>query len=182
MLQKYRSRYDIIADVLTRCVGEGVNMTQLYYSSSVSYGRLKRLLNEMNEAGLIMVLDGRYSCTTKGARFLALYSEMGMILGNQKTRPQADRSLLNRAREYSLRLKDVDKASGKLLLQGRSRSVLDATAYYVIANSEGRKVTLSDASRVFNVSVNAIGRTKKLLESEFSEPARQNEKADKPPE
>jgi predicted transcriptional regulator len=166
-LARYRSRYDIIADVLTMCVGEGSSLTKLYYSASVSYKRLKQLLENMVQSGLLMVIDNKYQCTSKGTRFLALHSEIGMLLGDKKSKDETDDALLNRAREYSLKIKEFDRSTGSLLLQGRGRAVLDAVAYYILANSEGRRVTLNDASRVFGVSINSISRTKKLIESEL---------------
>ena len=74
----YRSRFDIIADILHVVKGDdGAKKTQIMYGANLSYKVLKRYLAEVLEACLIKFEKGRrcYVLTTKGREFLERYHE-----------------------------------------------------------------------------------------------------------
>lgn len=75
-LGSYRSRLDIIADIL-HVVSQSAKKTQIMYQANLSYKVLTRYLREVSEASLVDFECGRqcYVLTTKGRAFLEAYRE-----------------------------------------------------------------------------------------------------------
>jgi len=77
-LGSYRSRFDIIADILRVVKGnDGARKTQIMYGANLSYKVLMRYLGEVLEACLVRFERGRgcYVLTGKGREFLEHYRE-----------------------------------------------------------------------------------------------------------
>jgi len=74
---KYRSRLEIIADVL--CVvndNDGARKTRIMYQANLSYKLLTQYLNDVVEAGLVtFATDDCYMLTQKGKEFLTKFGE-----------------------------------------------------------------------------------------------------------
>lgn len=74
----YRSRFDIIADILHVVKGDaGAKKTRIMYGANLSYSILTRYLTEVLEACLIRFERSRrcYVLTAKGREFLEHYHE-----------------------------------------------------------------------------------------------------------
>lgn len=74
----YRSRFDIIADILRVVKGDnGAKKTQIMYGANLSYKVLTRYLSEVLEACLIKFERNKhcYVLTDKGREFLEHYRE-----------------------------------------------------------------------------------------------------------
>jgi predicted transcriptional regulator len=164
-LKKYRTRFDIMADILTSAMKGRVRFGELFYSSSASYSRVRTLTTLMKASGLLQESDGTFSTTIRGQRFLSLYAELSSLAGQPVLKRSVNGRILTEAKEWVYRLKQMDKNMGTLLLQGRSRTVLDAAAYYIVSKRSGQEVTLYDVSRLFQVSVNAISQARKTIEN-----------------
>jgi predicted transcriptional regulator len=76
-LGSYRSRFDIIADILHVVKDDGAKKTQIMYGANLSYTVLTRYLREVLEACLIKFEMNRrcYVLTDKGREFLEHYRE-----------------------------------------------------------------------------------------------------------
>jgi predicted transcriptional regulator len=72
----YRSRYDIIANILHAASGKP-KKTQIMYQANLSFKVLKRYLGEVIEASLVLFDNSsqRYMLTLKGAQYLDVYKE-----------------------------------------------------------------------------------------------------------
>jgi predicted transcriptional regulator len=75
-LVSYRSRLDIIADIL-HVASQNVKKTQIMYQANLSYKVLKRYLTQVIEASLISFEDEKqcYMVTDKGREFLEVYKK-----------------------------------------------------------------------------------------------------------
>jgi predicted transcriptional regulator len=72
---KYRSRLQIIADVLS-VVSGGAKKTRIMYQANLSYKLLTRYLGDVLEAGLVRGgNDDCYELTQKGREFLARFDD-----------------------------------------------------------------------------------------------------------
>ena len=73
---KYRSRLQIVADVLSVTAG-GAKKVQIMFKANLSYELLVRYLAEVLDAGLVSFEGsvGRYRLTRKGEDFLKRYDE-----------------------------------------------------------------------------------------------------------
>ena len=72
----YRSRLDIIADVL-KAAKNGAKKTWIMYKSNLSYELLNKYLGEIISAELIVFKDEaqKFFITRKGLKFLEMYNE-----------------------------------------------------------------------------------------------------------
>lgn len=72
----YRSRLDIIADILD-VANRSAKKTQIMYQANLSYKVLQKYLSEMSEATLLEYRDVNqsYCITCKGTKFLQTYRE-----------------------------------------------------------------------------------------------------------
>jgi len=75
-LGSYRSRLDIIADIL-HVAKDGAKKTQIMYQANLSYKLLKKYLADVIEACLVRFekKEGYYIITSKGMNFLEVYKE-----------------------------------------------------------------------------------------------------------
>jgi len=76
-LSSYRSRLDIIADILRVVSKEGAKKTQIMYQANLSYKLLNKYLAEVAEAGLVRLQreERIYVITSKGIEFLEKYKK-----------------------------------------------------------------------------------------------------------
>jgi len=74
LLGSYRSRLDIIADIL-RAVSQNAKKTQIMYQAKLSYKILTKYLYEVSRASLIIFVEEKqcYQLTDKGQKFLETY-------------------------------------------------------------------------------------------------------------
>jgi len=74
-LGSYRSRLDIIADILHVVSKEGAKKTQIMYQANLSYKVLTKYLTEVMEACLVRLQREKrcYVLTSKGIEFLEKY-------------------------------------------------------------------------------------------------------------
>jgi len=72
----YRSRFDIIADVLN-VASERAKKTKIMYQANLSYKLLKKYLDEVRRSGLVLYCrkESCYVLTDKGKEFLQAYKE-----------------------------------------------------------------------------------------------------------
>ena len=72
----YRSRLDIIADIL-RVVSQNARKTQIMYQANLSFKVLTKYLTEVSEASLVNFEREKqcYMLTAKGRAFLEAYNE-----------------------------------------------------------------------------------------------------------
>ncbi len=75
-MASYRSRLDIIADILN-VIGEGSKKTQVMYGANLSYKLLTKYLNEVLEVGFVCFEKPKecYVVTVKGRAFLEEHKE-----------------------------------------------------------------------------------------------------------
>jgi len=78
---KYRNRTEIIASVLEATKGDGVSKTRIMFTAYLSYEQLNEYLKELLDKGLLTYnLHTRtYNITSKGTKFLELYSELEKV-------------------------------------------------------------------------------------------------------
>lgn len=76
----YRSRVDIIADILKVIKENGAKKTQIMYGANLSYNVLTRYLKMVLEASLIKLENSKryYILTDKGREFLERYREYSL--------------------------------------------------------------------------------------------------------
>ena len=79
---KYRSRTEIVSNILDAANGEGETKTKLMYKAYISYNQLKEYLTILIENNLIEYLDGTqtFKTTEKGLNFLKMHNELGELL------------------------------------------------------------------------------------------------------
>jgi len=86
---KYRSRTDIVTQILDAANGNGANKTRIMYKAYLSYAQLKEYLSILIANGLLEENQAEklYKTTEKGIKFMRVYSHMGELTGplqNQK--------------------------------------------------------------------------------------------------
>ena len=68
---KYRSRFDIIVDVLKAVSEKGLKKTNIMHRANLSYKLLTRYLKDVMDMDLVRVEDGNiYEITEKGSNLL----------------------------------------------------------------------------------------------------------------
>ena len=156
---------DIVNDILASALGGGAKLSTLLYGSSLSSGRLQRLLPLLMAAGLLTKDEGGYATSEKGKEYMKLYQQL-MALFSIGSGGSAilDPALLQRSSDLVDLVKKMDREKGFLRLEGRGRTALQAAAYYILANREAMPFTLYDASRLFGVSVTPVRNAKKLID------------------
>jgi predicted transcriptional regulator len=79
---KYRSRTEIVSNILDAANGGGATKTKIMYKAFLSYGQLKEYLSLLIENNLLEYLDGTqtYKTTEKGLNFLKMHNEIGELL------------------------------------------------------------------------------------------------------
>ena len=71
---KYRSRIDIVADVL-KTAATGAKRTRIMYIANLSHSLLKKYLADAIKVGFVAAVDGGFETTEKGHSFLEKYSQ-----------------------------------------------------------------------------------------------------------
>ena len=79
---KYRSRTEIVSNILDATNGGGANKTKIMYAAFLSYAQLKEYLSVLIENNLIEYLEGAhtYKTTEKGLNLLKIQNEMAEML------------------------------------------------------------------------------------------------------
>jgi len=75
---KYRSRTDIISQILDAANGGGATKSKIMNKSCLNYNKLKECLTVLTESGLLSY-DGQtvtFKTTEKGLRFLKTYNQI----------------------------------------------------------------------------------------------------------
>ena len=84
---KYRSRTEIVANILNAANGRATK-TKIMYVAFLSYAQLKEYLSVMIENNLIEYLDGthEFKTTEKGLNYLKMHNEIGELLQRTPTK------------------------------------------------------------------------------------------------
>ncbi len=79
---KYRSRTEIVCNILDATNGGGATKTKIMYKAFISYAQLKEYLSVLIENNLLEYRDGTqtYKTTEKGLNLLKMHNEMGELL------------------------------------------------------------------------------------------------------
>lgn len=79
---KYRSRTDIVAQILEAANG-GATKTKIMYKAYLSYAQLKEYLAVLTENELLehVPMEHVYKTTEKGIKFLRTFNQMGQLVG-----------------------------------------------------------------------------------------------------
>jgi predicted transcriptional regulator len=83
---KYRTKIDIISQILDAANGGGATRSKMAYQAFLNYDQLKKTLTALVENNLLLHDRNTqtFKTTEKGLRFLKLYNEIsGMIKGAQ---------------------------------------------------------------------------------------------------
>jgi predicted transcriptional regulator len=80
---KYRSRTDIVTQILDAASGNGANKTRIMYRAYLSYAQLREYLSILIANGLLEEnqTEKLYKATEKGIKFMRVYSHMGELTG-----------------------------------------------------------------------------------------------------
>ncbi len=75
---RYRSRTELISQILEAATGSGITKTRLMYKAFLSYQQLKEYLRILIENGLIEYDQPNqlYKTTDKGHKFLKIYNQL----------------------------------------------------------------------------------------------------------
>jgi predicted transcriptional regulator len=79
---KYRSRTEIVSNILDAANGGGATKTKIMYKAFLSYAQLREYLSVLIENSLLEYLEGnqKYKTTEKGLNLLKMHNEMGELL------------------------------------------------------------------------------------------------------
>jgi predicted transcriptional regulator len=79
---KYRSRTEIVGNILDAANGGGATKTKIMYSTFLSYVQLKEYLSVLIENNLLEYIDGthKFKTTEKGLIYLKMHNEIGELL------------------------------------------------------------------------------------------------------
>ncbi|MGH9980142.1 MAG: winged helix-turn-helix domain-containing protein [Nitrososphaeraceae archaeon] len=82
---RYRSRTEIVGNILDAANGREATKTKLMYKAFISYGQLKEYLTILVENNLIEYLDGTqtFKTTEKGLMYLKMHNAIGELLPNR---------------------------------------------------------------------------------------------------
>ena len=79
---KYRSRIDIMSQILEVANGGGLTKTKIMYKAFLSFVQLKEFLTVLTESDLLSY-DGKtqtFKTTEKGLRLLHTYNQLGEVM------------------------------------------------------------------------------------------------------
>ena len=84
---KYRSRTEIVSNILDAANGGGATKTKIMYKAFLSYAQLKEYLSVLTENNLIEYSNGTqtFKTTEKGFNYLKMYNEIGELLQQTTT-------------------------------------------------------------------------------------------------
>jgi predicted transcriptional regulator len=83
---RYRSRTEIISQILESANGGGVTKTKILYKASLSHDQLKEYLTVLTESNLLRY-DGdthTFKTTEKGLGFIQTYNEIDQLMNSQQ--------------------------------------------------------------------------------------------------
>ncbi len=83
---KYRSRIDIMSQILEVANGGGLTKTKIMYKAFLSFVQLKEFLTVLTESDLLSY-DGKtqtFKTTEKGLRLLHTYNQLGEVMKVEK--------------------------------------------------------------------------------------------------
>jgi predicted transcriptional regulator len=84
---KYRSKTEIVGNILDAANGGGATKTKIMYKAFLSYAQLKEYLSVLTENNLLEYLDGTqtFKTTEKGLNYLKTHNQMGELLQQTTT-------------------------------------------------------------------------------------------------
>jgi len=84
---KYRSRTEIVCNILDATNGGGATKTKIMYKAFLSYTQLKEYLSVLTENNLIEYSNGTqtFKTTEKGLNYLKMHNEIGELLQQTTT-------------------------------------------------------------------------------------------------
>jgi predicted transcriptional regulator len=84
---KYRSRTEIVCNILDATNGGGATKTKIMYKAFLSYAQLKEYLSVLTENNLLEYSNGTqtFKTTEKGFNYLKMYNEIGELLQQTTT-------------------------------------------------------------------------------------------------
>jgi predicted transcriptional regulator len=84
---KYRSRTEIVSNILDAANGREATKTKIMYEAFLSYEQLKEYLSVLIDNNLIEYSNGtqKFKTTDKGLNYLKMYREIGELLQQQTT-------------------------------------------------------------------------------------------------
>ena len=87
---KYRSRTEIVGNILDAANGGGATKTKVMYKAFLSYAQLKEYLSLLIDNNLIEYSNGTqtFKTTGKGLNYLKINHEMGELLQQQQQQQQ----------------------------------------------------------------------------------------------
>ena len=79
---KYRSKTEIVSNILDAANGGGATKTKIMYKAFLSYAQLKEYLSLLIDNNLIEYSNGTqtFKATEKGLNYLKTYREIGELL------------------------------------------------------------------------------------------------------
>lgn len=79
---KYRSRIDIMSQILEVANGGGVTKTKIMYKAFLSFVQLKEFLTILTESDLLSYDEKTqtFKTTEKGLRLLSTYNQLGEVM------------------------------------------------------------------------------------------------------
>jgi predicted transcriptional regulator len=80
---KYRSRTDIVAQILDAASANGANKTKIMYKAYLSFAQLKEYLAVLIANDLLEedVAEKLYKTTEKGMKFMRMYGQIDELTG-----------------------------------------------------------------------------------------------------
>jgi predicted transcriptional regulator len=90
---KYRSRVDIVSQILDTANGSSVTKTNIMYKAFLSYDQLKEKLVLLTEKDLLRYDENTrtFKTTDKGLRFLQIYNLIGDMIKEEDEEQQQPR-------------------------------------------------------------------------------------------
>jgi len=77
---KYRSYYDVVAQILEACLKNSITKTRVMYVAYISHDKMIEYCEKLSEAGMIKERDQMYSTTGRGQEFLKSYKKLKEML------------------------------------------------------------------------------------------------------
>jgi predicted transcriptional regulator len=83
---RYRSRTEIISQILDTANGGGITKTKLMYKVFLSHDQLKEYLTVLTESDLLHYdfVNRTFKTTEKGLRFLNLYNQIEQLMKEEQ--------------------------------------------------------------------------------------------------
>jgi predicted transcriptional regulator len=83
---RYRSRTEIISQILDTANGGGITKTKLMYKVFLSHDQLKEYLTVLSQSDLLSYdfVNRTFKTTKKGLRFLNLYNQIEQLMKEEQ--------------------------------------------------------------------------------------------------